>query len=87
MFIQRLIAAMSIAVVSAAVSAGVQAEPAAAPPLTLAAKQVIELKARSVVGPSVQVDEQGLVHLVWMEEDKQEVRTVQYARSADAAGT
>jgi hypothetical protein len=86
MFIQRSMYALSLAAMIAAVSGGVSAEPAAAPPLSFGTKQVIELKARSVVGPSVQVDEQGIVHLAWMEEDKQEVRTVQYARSAEAAG-
>lgn len=49
--------------------------------LPLGPRQVLELKAKSVVGPSIKVDERGVLHLVWMEEDK-EIRSIRYARSA-----
>lgn len=40
---------------------------------------------KSVVGPSVQIDEQGFVSAAWVEEDK-ESRTVFFARSEHAGG-
>ena len=49
------------------------------------AKQITEHKVKSLVGPSVQVDEQGLVSLSWMEEEK-DVRSVLYARSLEPDG-
>ena len=54
-------------------------------PFELSQKFVTEHKVKSLVGPSVQVDEQGQVSLAWMEEDK-DVRSVLYARSAEAGG-
>ena len=62
--------------------------PVWAEPLTgfqLGAKWTTEHKVKSLVGPSVQVDEQGQVSLAWMEEDK-DVRSVLYARSTEAGG-
>lgn len=41
---------------------------------------------KSVVGPSVQIDEQGLVSAAWIEEDK-DTRTVFFAKSEKANGT
>ncbi len=41
--------------------------------------------AKSVVGPSVQIDEQGFVSVTWVEEDK-ETRTIFFARSEQAGG-
>ncbi len=41
-------------------------------------------KVKSLVGPSVQIDEQSYVSLTWMEEDH-DVRSVLYARSAKPA--
>ena len=61
--------------------AAAQAESAV--PFELSQKFVTEHKVKSLVGPSVQVDEQGQVSLAWMEEDK-DVRSVLYARSAEA---
>lgn len=49
----------------------------------LGAKLVTTHTARSVVGPSVFVDEKGTAHLVWVEEDK-DVRTVSYAKTDEA---
>jgi hypothetical protein len=51
----------------------------------LGAKWTTEHKVKSVVGPSVQVDEHGQVSLAWMEEDK-DVRSVLYARSTEPGG-
>jgi len=62
--------------------------PVWAEPLTgfqLGAKWTTEHKVKSLVGPSVQVDEQGQVSLAWMEEDK-DVRSVLYARSTEPGG-
>ena len=63
--------------------AAAQAESAV--PFELSQKFVTEHKVKSLVGPSVQVDEQGQVSLAWMEEEK-DVRSVLYARSAEAGG-
>lgn len=60
-----------------------QAEQAA--PFELGRKVVTEHKVKSLVGPSVQVDEQGRVSLAWMEEEK-DVRSVFFARSAEPGG-
>lgn len=60
-----------------------RAEPAL--PYELGQKFVTEQKVKSVVGPSVQVDEQGYLSLAWMEEDK-DVRSVLYARSTAPGG-
>jgi len=51
----------------------------------LGPKVTTEHKVKSLVGPSVQVDEQGRVSLSWMEEDK-DVRSVLYARSTEPGG-
>ena len=51
----------------------------------LGPKVMTEHKVKSLVGPSVQVDEQGRVSLSWMEEDK-DVRSVLYARSTEPGG-
>ena len=67
----------------AAQSAPAQSEPSL--PYELGVKFVTEHKVKSVVGPSVQVDEQGQVSLAWMEEDK-DVRSVLFARSAALGG-
>jgi hypothetical protein len=60
---------------------------AAAPvlPYDLGQKAVLDRKAKTLVGPSVQIDDQGHVALVWVEEDK-DVRSVLFARSAVPGG-
>jgi hypothetical protein len=60
-----------------------QAEPAL--PYELGQKFVTERKVKALVGPSVQVGEQGDVALAWTEEDK-DVRSVLYARSTAPGG-
>ncbi|MFO0766883.1 MAG: sialidase family protein [Nitrospiraceae bacterium] len=61
---------------------------AADPPagMQLAPKQVTEHKVKVVAGPSVQIDERGVVSLAWMEDDK-DVRTLMYARGNEPGGT
>lgn len=60
-----------------------QAEPAL--PYELGQKFVTERKVKALVGPSVQVGEQGDIALAWTEEDK-DVRSVLYARSTAPGG-
>lgn len=54
-------------------------------PYEFGQKFVTEHKVKSVVGPSVQIDQQGHVALAWMEEDK-DVRSVLFARSTAPGG-
>ena len=61
-----------------------RAEPAL--PYELGQKVVIDRKAKTLVGPSVQIDDQGQVALVWVEEEK-DVRSVLFARSSDREGS
>ncbi len=63
--------------------AAVQAE--STRPFELGQKFVTDHKVKSLVGPSVQVDEQGHVSLAWTEEDR-DVRSVLYARSTEPGG-
>ncbi len=60
-----------------------QAEPGL--PYELGQKFVTDHKVKSLVGPSVKIDEQGFVSLAWMEEEK-DVRSVLYARSTSPGG-
>lgn len=60
-----------------------QAEPPL--PYEFGPKFVTEHKVKSLVGPSIQVGEQGDIALAWMEEDK-DVRSVLFARSAAQNG-
>ncbi len=53
------------------------AEPA--PSFVLGPKVTTDRKVRSVVGPSVRIDDQGHISLAWVEEEK-ETRTVLYSR-------
>ena len=53
--------------------------------LDLGRKFTTEHKVKSLVGPSVQIDDAGSLSLAWMEENK-EVRSVLYARSAEPGG-
>ena len=48
--------------------------------LTMGPKTIMSHQAKAVVGPSVQVDEQGRAHLAWTEEDR-EVRSLWHAKS------
>jgi hypothetical protein len=54
-------------------------------PLTLGSKHVTVHQVKGVVGPSVQIDEQGFVSAAWVEEDK-ETRTILFARSDKPGG-
>ena len=50
-----------------------------APAFTLGPKVTADRKVRSVVGPSVRIDDKGRISLAWVEEEK-ETRTVLYSR-------
>jgi len=54
-------------------------------PGELGSKLVTEHRVKSLVGPSIQIDEAGIISLAWMEEDK-DVRSVLYARSTAPGG-
>lgn len=56
-----------------------------APAFVLGPKVTTDRKVRSVVGPSVHIDDKGQVSLAWVEENK-EARTVLYARIDKAVG-
>ena len=52
---------------------------------TMGPKRMTVHQVKSVIGPSVQIDEQGIVSAVWVEED-QETRTILFARSEQPGG-
>ena len=56
-----------------------------APTFVLGPKATADRKARSVVGPSVRIDDQGQISLAWVEEEK-ETRTVLYSRIEKVEG-
>jgi len=57
----------------------------AEPAIRLGPKTMTVHQVKSVVGPSVQIDEQGFVSAAWVEEDK-EIRTILFARSEKIGG-
>lgn len=56
-----------------------------APLFVLGPKVTTDRKVRSVVGPSVRIDDKGQISLAWVEEEK-EARTVLYSRFGKAEG-
>src|SRR5574338_944827 len=52
---------------------------------TMGPKRMTVHQVKSVVGPSVQIDQQGIVSAAWVEEDK-ETRTILFARSEQPGG-
>ncbi len=56
-----------------------------APSFVLGPKVTTDRKVRSVVGPSVRIDDKGQISLAWVEEEK-DVRTVLYSRIGKAEG-
>lgn len=46
----------------------------------------LDIKAKSLVGPSIQLDEHGIAHVAWMEEDSNG-RTLRYAHTPPAGGS
>ena len=52
---------------------------------TMGPKRMTMHQVKSVVGPSVQIDQQGIVSAAWVEEDK-ETRTILFARSEQPGG-
>ncbi len=57
-----------------------------APSFVLGPKVTTDRKVRSVIGPSVRIDDQGQISLAWVEEEK-ESRTVLYSRIEKAGGS
>lgn len=55
------------------------------PAITLGPKSMTVHQVKGVVGPSVQIDEQGIVSAAWVEEDR-ETRTILFARSEQPGG-
>ncbi len=82
----RLLGMSVIALVGGVVVMAAESERRPAAETKLGPKLTIDHMARSVSGPLLKVDERGSVHVAWMEEDKQEVRTVRYARVSQPGG-
>lgn len=80
----RNFAATCIVLLSSFVSMQVWAE-TSEPAATLGPKSVTVHQVKSLVGPSVQIDEQGVVSAAWVEEDK-ETRVILFARSEQPGG-
>lgn len=55
------------------------------PPVSFGAKHMSVHHSKTVVGPSVQIDEQGIIFAAWVEEDK-DTRTILFARSEMPGG-
>lgn len=58
---------------------------ASEPPVAMGSKSVTVHQAKNVVGPTVQIDDQGFVFAAWVEEDK-DTRTILFARSDKPGG-
>jgi BNR repeat-like domain len=54
-------------------------------PVSFGPKHMTVHQAKTLVGPSVQIDEQGLIFAAWVEEDK-DTRTILFARSETPGG-
>ena len=80
----RNFTATFIVLLSFFVSMHVRAE-ISEPTVTLGSKGMTVHPVKNLVGPSVQIDEQGIVSVAWVEEDK-EIRTVLFARSEQPGG-
>lgn len=76
--------AAHIVILPALVAMPIWAE-ASEPAVQLGPKSILVHQAKSVVGPSAQIDEQGFVSAAWVEEEK-ETRTIFFARSETAGG-
>ncbi|HET9868481.1 MAG TPA: hypothetical protein VFQ06_14385, partial [Nitrospira sp.] len=53
--------------------------------VSFGAKHMTVHQSKTVVGPSVQIDEQGIIFASWVEEDK-DTRTILFARSETPGG-
>ena len=76
--------ALNMAIVMLALPIGVAAtEPLSRPEagVRFGPKLTIDIKAKSVVGPSVRLDENNVVHVAWVEEDQNE-RKVRYTHTS-----
>jgi len=82
---RRGLAVGLVVVLSLLVSLPVWAETAESV-ITMGSKRMTVHEVKSVVGPSVQIDEQGIVSAVWVEEDKDR-RTIFFAKSEKPGGS
>ncbi len=80
---QRLVWMVGIAIGAVSLVSMAQAEPNHS--LRFGPKLTTDHKVRAVVGPSVNIDDEGHISLAWMEEDK-DIRTVFYARTEKPEG-
>ncbi len=83
----RLTAWVAVILAWAVVVAAAEPGGGPLPDLKFGPKLTIDHTARSLSGPSIQVDERGTVHVAWMEEDGKEVRSVRYARTSQPSGS
>ena len=56
------------------------------PPVAMGPKSVTVHQVKNVVGPTVQIDDQGFIYAAWVEEDK-DIRTILFARSDKPGGS
>lgn len=77
-------AAALIMILSSLVTLSVRAE-TSEPAIRLGPKSMTMHHAKSVVGPSVQIDDHGIVFVAWVEEDK-DIRTILFAKSDEPGG-
>ena len=83
------LSAISMVLVTLAVPigvAGTEVAPQSSAEVRFSPKLVIDIKAKSLVGPSVQLDDNNVIHVAWVEEDQNE-RKVRYTHTSDSVGT
>jgi hypothetical protein len=80
----QLLCVMAVALAAAWPAPLVSAEAPAASP-TFGRKHMTVHNVKGVVGPSVQIDDQGMISAAWVEEDK-DARTILFARSTAPGG-
>ena len=80
---KRLAWMVGIAISTVALASMAMATPES--PVVFGPKLTTDHTVRAVVGPSVQIDDEGRISLAWMEEDK-DIRAVLYARTEKSGG-
>ncbi len=70
---------------AAALCSAAPARAESLPPFELGPKTVTEHKVKSLVGPTIKLDDDGRLAMVWMEDDK-DVRSVLFARASEPGG-
>jgi hypothetical protein len=80
---QHAMQSLSVVAITLALPLWVEAAELSAQPsdgVRFEPKLVLEIHAKSMVGPSIQLDEKNIAHVAWMEE-KENARTLRYART------